>query len=242
MIDEERERLVAVGVGHQVVVVQREHQLRLDRGQLVEQLGQGHLGQEVDRASALQQLERHLPERGLDHPEGFDDIGPEPHRVVVALVQRHPGDPPRWLVGHGPLGQQRGLSRSGGGVDQAQPSLCPLLQQPIEPGPRDQPSPDRWWVQLGPQQDRATGADRIGAGLVGLVFVYTDPVGLRMLCWRLARRPGTQRSAPWLAFLPGLYSGKRPQLPVSRFRPGMDPDLALNVAATPRRDEITLSG
>ena len=160
VLDEEPEAGMAHPVGDQVVVVQHQHQVGLAGGELVEQLRQDHLGEDVGRARALEQGERALAEPGLDHPERLDDIGPEPHRVVVAVVQRQPGDPPGAVVGPPPLGQQGRLARPGRGVDQAQPPLGPGLQQPVQPGPGDQPGPDRRRAELGPKEDRPRRARR----------------------------------------------------------------------------------
>jgi hypothetical protein len=157
MVDEEPQRVVAGRTADQVVVVQHQHQLGAIGSQLVEQLGQDGLGQDVGRTRALEHAERGLPDAGDDDPERLDDVDPESHRVVVALIQRHPGNALGCLVGQAPLGQQRGLPRSGGGVDQAESSLRSGLQQLVEPGPRDQHGADRWWAQLGPQQDRPLG-------------------------------------------------------------------------------------
>ena len=220
-------------VGDQVVVVQHQHQVGLAGGELVEQLRQDHLGEDVGRARALEQGERALPEAGLDHPERLDDIGPEPHRVVVAVVQRQPGDPPGAVVGPPPLGQQGGLARTGRGVDQAQPPLGPGLQQPVQPGPGDQPGPDRRRAQLGPQEDRprrARRSRRLGAHgspsrgsfacLATATARQTGPITWMRRppggSWR--RSPG--RSWSWSAARRTGRRPDRPGTPGSRRRPG----------------------
>jgi hypothetical protein len=133
MVQEEAERLVAGGVGHQMVVIQYQHELRVDRGQLVEQRRQ-HRPVQV-RARAPQGLERGPAHVGLDGPERLDHVHPEAGRVVVALVQRHPGHPAGTGTG-APLGKQRRLAEPGGCVEQAELALQAGPKPALESGAR----------------------------------------------------------------------------------------------------------
>ena len=102
VVQEDAEGLVAAGVGHQVVVVQHQHQRRADRAQLAVQRRQ-HRPVQV-RPGALQGSKRGRAHARLDGPQRLHDVSPEASRVVVALVQRHPGHPAGALHG-APLGR-----------------------------------------------------------------------------------------------------------------------------------------
>jgi hypothetical protein len=126
VVEEEAERVVAGGVGDEVVVVQHQEQLCADRVQVVEQRRQD---QSVKvGAGAPQRLQRGRPHLRLDCPQGVHQIGPQAGRVVVALVDREPGDPAA-TGRHPPLAEQSGLAEPGRRVQQAQLGLQARLEQ-----------------------------------------------------------------------------------------------------------------
>jgi hypothetical protein len=131
-----------------VVVVQHQHDLLGHPGQLIDQ-GRHHR-LERDGLQAITQQRADLPgdprayliQRGGGMP-------PEPGRVVVALVQRQPGDRP--LAAPGPVGQQGGLAEAGRGAHQGQ--LDPVrLGEPVgEPRAGHKAATGLGHVQLGGQ-------------------------------------------------------------------------------------------
>ena len=103
---EEGDGLVHGRVGDHVIVVQDEHDRPGLRDQVVDQ--QGNRGV-ADRAPpGGQGTQRAFPDAGRRLPERGQHVAPEQDRVVVAGVERHPGD--QGVTGCAPLGEQRGLS------------------------------------------------------------------------------------------------------------------------------------
>ena len=106
VLQEERDGVVHGGFGDDVVVVERQHRGPVELVEVVDQAGQHRLGREL--AAGLEQG------RGLGPgAHRGDQMRQEPTGVVVALVQRQPGNPRRRLVpGCQPLGEQRRLAES----------------------------------------------------------------------------------------------------------------------------------
>ena len=99
--------------------------------------------------------ERLVVQRRADAAERLDDVRPEDDVVVVALVQRDPGDgPPRGLL-LAPRGEQRRLAEPGRAGDQGQrPALAQARGQPLA---RDRLRGHERRVQLGDEEDRLLG-------------------------------------------------------------------------------------
>ena len=134
----------------QVVVVQDQHHRVLARlgGQLVDQRRHQPLKRRRrragQRAGSLADPRPRPVQRGHHMP-------PEPHRVVIASIQRQPRHRP--AARPGPVGQQRRLAEPGRGTHQDQPPGQRLAERPRQPRPRHEPRPRAGHVQLGGQQD-----------------------------------------------------------------------------------------
>ena len=76
------------GLDH-MVVIQYEHDGPIVLEKIVDQEGGNRLVGELLRC--VEQLQRRLTHRSQDRLAGRDQVRPEPDRVVVAFVQRHPG-------------------------------------------------------------------------------------------------------------------------------------------------------
>ena len=74
----------------QVVVVEHEHEPRVERGELVDQRWQDDL----DRIGAAdaERGQRRRPDRRGERAQRLDGVGPEAHGVVVGPVDREPGE------------------------------------------------------------------------------------------------------------------------------------------------------
>ena len=90
-LDHVGEGPVHVRVGDDVVVLDDEHEVTVEAGDVVEEQGQHDLDE--IRAGAAQGRQRPAPELGLDPLQGRRDVGEEAGRVVVVLVERQPRDP-----------------------------------------------------------------------------------------------------------------------------------------------------
>jgi hypothetical protein len=131
----------------QVVVVQHQHVRIRPGGQLVDQ--RGHYRLERPRRR-VQQCGDTLPDPGVHLVQGGGDVAPEPRRVVVAFVQRQPGDRSRAVVG--PVGQQGGLAEPGRGAHQGELAGGALGQPLQQPRAGQEPGAGAGRVQLGGQQ------------------------------------------------------------------------------------------
>jgi hypothetical protein len=116
VLDQEGEALVDLGIGDQVVVVEHEDDLVGQR----REFGAEHrenVGDDVD-ARGQQRGKGASAGRGVLCAQGFDDVCPEPHRIVVVAVEREPGEGPCLVVGRMPIGQQCRLAPAGRCADQ----------------------------------------------------------------------------------------------------------------------------
>jgi hypothetical protein len=159
VLQQESERGVhRLGVDQLVVVQDQQHLARTGlAGQLVDQGRhqplEGRRGRRAEQRGELPgDPGTHLVQRG-------HHMAPEPRRVVVASVQRQPGDRPPALPG--PVGQQSGLAEPGRSADQHQPPRQPLVESPGQPWAGQEARLQAWQVQLGGQQPiRSAGARR----------------------------------------------------------------------------------
>jgi hypothetical protein len=124
VLQQEAERLVDRLGLDQVIVVQHQHDRIGHASQLVDQRGRHRL--EGSRLLALQQPGDRTGNPWARPVQCGGDVAPEPHWVVVGLVQRQPGHRP--LATPGPVGQQGGLAEAGRGADQHQLAGHPLGQ------------------------------------------------------------------------------------------------------------------
>ena len=155
VLDQEPERLVHCRRVDQVVVV--EHQQRLARirpgGQFVDQRGHQALvrrrrGRAEERAHPSGEPRPRLVQRG-------HTMAPEPRRIVIANVQRHPRH--RLLAAPRPVGQQDGLAVPRRGADQHKPARQALVEAFRQPRARYQVRARPGHMQLGGQQDISLG-------------------------------------------------------------------------------------
>ena len=149
-------RPVHLGRLDHVVVVDHQRHVLGRRGELVHQRGDG--GRERggrraghDRTDAVGHAGAHAVERGRD-------VAPEPHRVVVARVERQPRHRPP--VGVRPIGQQARLAEPRRPADQHELALRACLQLPDEPGTRHPARPRLRCAQFGCQQRIVGRRDR----------------------------------------------------------------------------------
>jgi hypothetical protein len=128
----------------EVIVVEDEDKSLRHGGNLVDQSGQ-------DRVDAwwLGRLEccpGRLSDTGLaeawDGLQGADQVGPKARRIIVALVEREPGDVRTRLAAGDPLADQRGLAKAGRGRDEGEFALEALIQSLDQARARD---PLRVW-------------------------------------------------------------------------------------------------
>ena len=78
--------------GDDLVVIQHQRQVLLEGSGLVEQVGLHHLqltGPELEQHSWCRRFQIRLRQRRL---QGYDDIALEADGIVIALVERQPGD------------------------------------------------------------------------------------------------------------------------------------------------------
>jgi hypothetical protein len=131
----------------QVVVVQHQGDPALPRGELVDDHGHHRLRR---RRGTLERGGDPLADAGPHPVQRSGHIAPEPGRVVVAFVQRQPGD--RLPAAVGPVGQQGRLAEPGRGAHQGQLPLRPLVQPLQQPRADQEPAAGAGPVQLGGQQ------------------------------------------------------------------------------------------
>ena len=130
---QELHTLVHPRVGQQVEVVEDEHDGVGGRLQLVEQ--QRH--RDVDGVDPGCTQRRHRPGAQPVRPQRGHHVGPEPDRLVVGLVQRHPGNPTVLARVVRPLGQQRRLAPAGRGGDGGQPGRGVVQEEIVQPSTDD---------------------------------------------------------------------------------------------------------
>ena len=146
---EVRDRGVQELVTEQVIVVEHEHDRRLQQRQLVDQPRQ----HDFDHArTGVGQRGQHRASEARHHgPDRGDDVAPEADRVVVAGVERDPGE--RRLRMRGvPLREQHGLAPTGRRAYERQPAVR-VGEPRDERIARDEPRPDVGNVDLGGDED-----------------------------------------------------------------------------------------
>jgi hypothetical protein len=137
----------------QVVVVQHQHHLLARVGQIVDQGGHHRL-----ERGGLHVLEQRGDASGDPRVRAIQrgtDVPPEPHRVIVASVERQPADGP--LAAPGPVGHQARLAEAGRGAQQDQVPPHVFGQALQQPRPRREPRPQARHAELGRQQHITRG-------------------------------------------------------------------------------------
>ena len=155
---QELDALVDPPVAEHVVVVQHQQVLPV-AGRLSSLSRSGQ--REVDRGQAGggERGQRRRPDRGHARLQRGQHVAPEAARLVVRLVQRHPGHRPALRRVVRPLGEQRRLSPAGRGDDGDQPGVG-AGQPLVQPAADDRARPARRHRALGRQQ---RGGRRAGA-------------------------------------------------------------------------------
>ncbi len=128
-----------------VHVVEDEHERLLARRERRAEAGETLAPERVAR-DRLEDARRH----GTVGVERLRHVGQEEHRVVVAPVQREPGERPS--VGRRPLAESGGLAVSRRGDDADDAAGSGPREALHQAGSLDEPGPPRRDVQLGPQQ------------------------------------------------------------------------------------------
>jgi hypothetical protein len=150
VLDQEQHRLLHVHGLNDVVVVEHQHDIVGEGGEVVEQAGDHRL---QGGGVGLKHPQRVASDIGAHLLEGGDDIGPEHCRVAVTAVERQPrrrsGRP--GLAGK-PLGHQRGLAKAGRRRDQHDRRKGVAVQTTIEPVPPDDTPSMPGRVQLALEQ------------------------------------------------------------------------------------------
>jgi hypothetical protein len=161
-VEQQRDAVVHRPRVDEVVVVQDQRHVALDRQerQLVDHEGRQRLRRQLLRADG--QRGGLLPQAGSDPVERPRDGAPEPRRVVVAAVQRQPGDRP--AAAPGPVAEQGGLAEPGRGAHHREPT-------PHPPGEAFEQAGARHQSRLGTWNLVASSASRLDAvpsgGLLG---------------------------------------------------------------------------
>jgi hypothetical protein len=141
----------------QVVIVHHQHHVLRRFGQVVDQRRDGR--HERGRRRVGDQETRPFGHPRARPAHGGGDVAPEPHGIVVALVQRQPGDGSP--VNPHPLGEQRRLAEPRRRADQHElaPGRGP---QPLQqPGAAHSTSPQPRHGRLRRQQQVTLGTRRL---------------------------------------------------------------------------------
>ena len=92
----------------------------------------------VDRHPGRPQPMQRAPAEAVANPiRRRGHVGPQPRGLVIARVERHPGQ--RASATLGPVAQRRGLPVSGGGGHEGQRAVCAGLEGMLETRPADHP-------------------------------------------------------------------------------------------------------
>jgi hypothetical protein len=150
VLEQERDAVVDLRLADQVVVVEHQHDVR------------GRPRQRVDqrRQAGVLRGGRRRRQRGVDGlrdvearpPERRGDVRPEANRVVVARVDRQPGERQPSGLGGAPLHEQRGLAGAGRRLDEGEAAMQPVPQALDQPRPRDVALAQPGRLDLGRQQ------------------------------------------------------------------------------------------
>ena len=152
VLDQEGQRIVhRLGV-EDVVVVEHEHDIARDGGDVVEQGRQRRL--EWRGLRRLEHGQYPFADPGRNRLQGRDQIGQEAAEVAVAFIERQPRH--RSPAARDPFADQGGLAKAGRSGDQGQPVAgSEAFVQPLDQSrTEDDPSPRRWDVELGGQDRR----------------------------------------------------------------------------------------
>ena len=143
-----------------VVVVQHQHDVRRQGGELVDERCQRRLDRW--RLGRPERGEHALAHARSDGSKGLHQVRQEPGRFGIALVQREPRD--RQPALRDPFRDQGALAEAGRRRDERQPALEPLVEPLVEAGAEDDPGSARRDVELG-RQDRHCHNQMLGRGL-----------------------------------------------------------------------------
>ena len=111
VLDKVGERLVDRPRLDQMVVIEDEHRVGFQVGELVEQGGQDRL--DARRLRGAEQGQGSLPRARLEPVDRRNEVAPEPRRVVVCGIQGEPGNRPTARQVRGPHAQQSSLAEAG---------------------------------------------------------------------------------------------------------------------------------
>ena len=131
-----------------VVVVEHEHELVRDGGDVIQQRPQRRLDRW--RLGRIQQREGILANPRLHRLQCSDEVSPEQRWLIVVLVKRDPC--PRPFAGRGscqPFSQHRRLAETRRRGDQGQLALDPLVQALDQSRTRYQPRTPLGDIELG---------------------------------------------------------------------------------------------
>jgi hypothetical protein len=90
-----------------------------------------------------------FPNIAFNGLQGSDQVGQEASQVVVAFVQRKPGDTRARPAASDPFAQQRRLAKAGWCGDEGQLAVKPRVQLLDQAGTRDQLWADGWDIEFG---------------------------------------------------------------------------------------------
>ena len=164
VLDQEGQGVVdRLGV-EDVVVVENEHDIARDGGDVVEQGRQRRL--EWRGLRRLEHRQHPVSNPGRHRLQRRDQIGQETARIAVAFVERQPRH--RAPAARDPFADQGGLAKAGWGGDQGQlVAGSEAFVQPLDQSRTEDDSlPRRWDVELG-GQDRRGHLSTIGTGATG---------------------------------------------------------------------------
>ncbi len=153
MLNEKCQRLPDRGRLDDVVVVQHQQRRRRERRQLVDQRGQQRFQRRrLWRTQRGQHARAQLRRNPLHRRREIDE---KARRIVVANVEREPGD--RTPTLRNPGADQRRLAKTRRRGDQRQPAVQPGVQPRQQTRAVDGVGARRWDVELGGQQRRSHG-------------------------------------------------------------------------------------
>ena len=126
------------GINH-VVVVKDEDELVREGGDVIEQGRQHRFGWRWLRG--LEHTQHPCANRRRNRLQRSDEVGQKAGGVVIPFVQRQPGD--RSLATGDPFADQRGFAKAGGGRDEGQFAVQPLVQ-PLDQARAEDHVRPRW--------------------------------------------------------------------------------------------------
>ena len=150
MVDEPGDALPRRGARQAVEVVEHEDEVAL-LGEGVDEPRQQHLAQ---RCGDRRRLQRGVAQGRARARQRLDDVRPQDHRVVVAVVHGDPGHRAAGRAVLPPRREQRGLAEAGRAGDQAEPAPPALVEAVEEPRAADGLRRHDRRVQLGHEHRR----------------------------------------------------------------------------------------